>query len=123
MDEDGYAGLPAVASARAVARREVSAAEVVEAALARLARLPLTPVMPNRPHGHDGPGDRYSTALTWSFNLSGHPVVGVPAGFTGGGCPAGLQIVAARGGEALLASVAHAAGGAGLVVRAPGGEG
>ncbi|MGY1456008.1 amidase family protein [Streptomyces sp. SS8] len=83
-------------------------------------RLLLTPATPNRPHGHDGPGDRYSTALTWAFNLSGHPAVSVPAGFTGDGCPAGLQIVAARGGEALLASVVRAAEGAGLVVRAPG---
>ncbi|MBN3931799.1 amidase [Streptomyces verrucosisporus] len=86
-------------------------------------RLLLTPATPNRPHGHDGPGDRYSTALTWAFNLSGHPAVSVPAGFTGDGCPAGLQITAARGGEARLASVVRAAEGAGLVVRAPGGEG
>ncbi|GAA3615221.1 amidase [Streptomyces chitinivorans] len=83
-------------------------------------RLLLTPATPNRPHGHDGPGGRYSTALTWAFNLSGHPAVSVPAGFTGDGCPAGLQIAALRGGEALLASVVRAAEGAGLVVRVPG---
>lgn len=86
-------------------------------------RLLLTPATPNRPHGHDGPGDRYSTALTWAFNLSGHPAVSVPAGLTGDGCPAGLQIVAARGGEAQLASVVRAAEGADLPARAPGGEG
>ncbi|MGK5449724.1 amidase family protein [Streptomyces radiopugnans] len=83
------------------------------------ARLLLTPATPNRPHGHDGPGDRYSTALTWAFNLSGHPAVSVPAGFTGDGCPAGLQIAAARGGEALLASVVRAAEGAGLRALPP----
>ncbi|MDG9704354.1 amidase family protein [Streptomyces sp. DH37] len=84
------------------------------------ARLLLTPATPNRPHGHDGPGERYSTALTWAFNLSGHPAVSVPAGLTGDGCPAGLQIVAARGAEPLLAGVVRAAEDAGLVVREPG---
>jgi len=77
------------------------------------AGLLVTPTTPNRPHGHDGPGDRYSTALTWAFNLSGHPAVSVPAGFTGDGCPVGLQLVAARGAEGLLAEVAWAAGEAG----------
>ena len=32
--------------------------------------------------------------LTFMFNLSGHPAVSVPAGFTAGGLPVGLQIVA-----------------------------
>lgn len=76
-----------------------------------------TPTTPNRPHGHDGPGDRYSTALTWAFNLSGHPALSVPAGFTGDGCPAGLQLVAGRGREALLAEVARAVEGAGRCVN------
>ncbi|MER7397082.1 amidase [Streptomyces sp. NPDC000151] len=73
------------------------------------AQLLLTPVTPNQPHGHDGPGDRYSTALTWAFNLSGHPAVSIPAGFGTDGCPVGLQVVAAHGSERLLLDVAHAA--------------
>ncbi|MEU1038249.1 amidase [Streptomyces sp. NPDC005551] len=75
------------------------------------AELLLTPVTPNAPHGHDGPGDRYSTALTWAFNLSGHPAASVPAGFGPDGCPAGLQLVARHGGEPLLLAVARAAEG------------
>ncbi|MET9964669.1 amidase family protein [Streptomyces sp. NPDC006356] len=69
----------------------------------------LTPTAPTPPHGHDGPGDRYSTALTWAFNLSGHPAISVPAGLDGDGCPVGLQLVAAHGREALLLDVARAA--------------
>lgn len=72
-------------------------------------RLLLTPTAPTPPHGHDGPGDRYSTALAWAFNLSGHPAVSVPAGLHGDGCPVGLQLVAAHGQEALLLDVARAA--------------
>ncbi|WP_406284019.1 amidase family protein [Streptomyces sp. NBC_00209] len=74
------------------------------------ARTPLllTPVTPNRPHGHEGPGDTFSTALTWAFNLSGHPAASVPAGFTGDGCPVGLQLVAARGRDAGLLAAAGA---------------
>lgn len=74
------------------------------------ARTPLllTPVTPNRPHGHDGPGDVYSTALTWAFNLSGHPAASLPAGFTPDGCPAGLQLVTARGADAELLGMACA---------------
>ncbi|MFE6133997.1 amidase family protein, partial [Streptomyces sp. NPDC056437] len=69
----------------------------------------LTPATPNRPHGHDGPGDTYSTALTWAFNLSGHPAASVPAGFTDDGCPVGLQLVAARGADVALVEMAVAA--------------
>lgn len=68
----------------------------------------LTPVTPNRPHGHEGPGDVYSTALTWAFNLSGHPAASLPAGFTPDGCPAGLQLVAGRGRDAELLGTARA---------------
>ncbi|AVH57144.1 MULTISPECIES: amidase [Streptomyces] len=62
----------------------------------------LTPATPNAPHGHEGPGDRYSTALTWAFNLSGHPATSIPAGFGTDGCPVGLQCVARHGAEPLL---------------------
>ncbi|WP_405783976.1 amidase [Streptomyces sp. NBC_00859] len=69
----------------------------------------LTPVTPNRPHGHAGPGKRYSTALTWAFNLSGHPAASIPAGFDPDGCPVGLQMVAAHGQDASLLEMARAA--------------
>lgn len=73
------------------------------------ADLLLTPTTPHPPHGHEGPGERYSTALTWAFNLSGHPAISIPAGVGADGCPAGLQVVAAHGREALLPAVAAAA--------------
>jgi Asp-tRNA(Asn)/Glu-tRNA(Gln) amidotransferase A subunit family amidase len=73
------------------------------------AQLLLTPTTPTAPHGHEGPGDRYSTSLTWAFNLSGHPALSLPAGFGGDGCPAGLQLVAPHGREALLLAVAREA--------------
>ncbi|MDT0485520.1 amidase [Streptomyces doebereineriae] len=69
----------------------------------------LTPTTPHPPHGHEGPGERYSTALTWAFNLSGHPALSLPAGLGPDGCPVGLQLVARHGGEALLLEVARAA--------------
>lgn len=68
----------------------------------------LTPVTPNRPHGHDGPGELFSTSLTWAFSLSGHPAASVPAGFTPDGCPVGLQLVARRGEDAELLAMARA---------------
>jgi Asp-tRNA(Asn)/Glu-tRNA(Gln) amidotransferase A subunit family amidase len=77
------------------------------AGLFRHADLLLTPTTPNAPHGHNGPGDRYSTALTWAFNLSGHPAISIPAGVGADGCPVGLQVVAAHGGEELLLAVAR----------------
>ncbi|MGW4022341.1 amidase [Streptomyces sp. NPDC005009] len=70
------------------------------------ADLLLTPTAPTAPHGHDGPGEVYSTALTWAFNVSGHPALSLPAGFGADGCPAGLQLVAPRGREDLLLAVA-----------------
>ncbi|WP_326595982.1 amidase [Streptomyces sp. NBC_01803] len=63
-----------------------------------------TPTTPNPPHGHEGPGDRVSTSLTWAFNLSGHPAITLPAGPT-----TGLQLIARHGEEPLLlALAAHA---------------
>ncbi|MBT2546565.1 amidase [Streptomyces sp. ISL-44] len=58
------------------------------------ADLVLTPTTPYPPHGHDGPGPRMSVALTWAFNLSGHPALSLPAGTTPQGQPVGLQVVA-----------------------------
>lgn len=78
------------------------------AALLADGALLLTPATPNRPHGHEGPGDFYSTALTWAFNLSGHPAASLPAGFTGDGCPVGLQLVAAHGADLRLLAAARA---------------
>lgn len=72
------------------------------------AELLLTPTAPTAPHGHEGPGAVYSTALTWAFNVSGHPALNLPAGFGTDGCPAGLQLVAPHGREALLLAVAGA---------------
>lgn len=57
---------------------------------------------PGRAHGHDGPGRHMSVALTWAFNISGHPAVSVPAGFTADGTPVGLQIIARPGGDGSL---------------------
>lgn len=86
---------------------------------ALFARTPLllTPVTPNRPHGHEGPGERYSTALTWAFNLSGHPAASVPAGFTGDGCPVGLHLVAPRGTDVSLLGTARAVESGAAIVR------
>ncbi|WP_299528987.1 amidase [uncultured Streptomyces sp.] len=78
-------------------------------ALFARAPLLLTPATPNRPHGHEGPGEVYSTALTWAFNVSGHPAASVPAGFTSDGCPVGLQLVADRRRDAWLLAAARAA--------------
>jgi amidase len=88
------------------------------------ADLLLTPATPVAPHGHEGPGARYSTALTWAFNLSGHPALSIPAGFGADGCPVGLQLVAGHGREALLLRVARAAEAtAGLSAAMPPGTG
>ncbi|MFF9071151.1 amidase family protein [Streptomyces sp. NPDC014872] len=78
---------------------------------ALFARVPLllSPTTPNRPHGHNGPGEVYSTALTWAFNLSGHPAATIPAGFTADGCPVGLQLVAEHGADVSLVETARAA--------------
>ncbi|WP_433163372.1 amidase [Kribbella sp. CA-247076] len=69
-----------------------------------------TPTTPNLPHGHDGPGDVLSVALTWAFNLSGHPAVSLPAGFARSGLPVGLQLVARhREEDRLLAALGRSA--------------
>lgn len=72
------------------------------------ADLLLTPTTPAGPHGHDGPGGRMNVALTWAFNLSGHPAVSVPAGFGPDGCPVGLQLVARHGADEALVDLVAA---------------
>ncbi|NYV76539.1 amidase family protein, partial [Streptomyces sp. UH6] len=68
-----------------------------------------TPTTPNPPHGHQGPGEVMSVALTWAFNITGHPALSVPAGLTAAGDPVGLHLVARYGREVDLLSVAAAA--------------
>ncbi|WTL44008.1 amidase [Streptomyces brevispora] len=68
-----------------------------------------TPTTPNPPHGHRGPGDTMSVALTWAFNISGHPAISLPAGTTPAGEAVGLQLIARRHREADLLAVAAAA--------------
>jgi aspartyl-tRNA(Asn)/glutamyl-tRNA(Gln) amidotransferase subunit A len=46
--------------------------------------------------------------LTRPFNLTGHPVISVPCGFTPSGMPVGLQIVGRAFDEAMVLRVAHA---------------
>lgn len=96
-----------------------------DAALARVfsrADLIATPATPNPPHGHQGPGERLSTALAWAFNLSGHPALVLPAGLTDAGEPVGLHLVARHGEEALLLAVAEAVLGGTGTALAPAGE-
>ncbi|MFE2323501.1 amidase [Streptomyces sp. NPDC059385] len=66
-----------------------------------------TPTTPNPPHGHDGPGTRMSVALTWAFNLSGHPAITLPAGRTANGEPVGLHLIARRHADAGLLDAAE----------------
>jgi Asp-tRNA(Asn)/Glu-tRNA(Gln) amidotransferase A subunit family amidase len=84
----------AVAEDMAAAARVRTDNDLRLAAVFSATDLLLTPTTPGRPHGHDGPGDHMSVALTWVFNLSGHPAISVPAGFTADGAPVGLQVVA-----------------------------
>ncbi|WP_050776706.1 amidase [Streptomyces sp. SPB074] len=65
-----------------------------------------TPTTPYPPHGHDGPGDHMSVALTWAFNISGHPAISLPAGTTSRGEPAGLQLIAGHKADDLLLRIA-----------------
>jgi Asp-tRNA(Asn)/Glu-tRNA(Gln) amidotransferase A subunit family amidase len=65
------------------------------------------PTTPAGPHGHDGPGEHLSVALTWTVNLTGHPAISLPAGSDPDGLPVGLQLIGARGHDRHLLEVAH----------------
>ncbi|MEU2605846.1 amidase [Streptomyces albus] len=93
-------------------------AAALNAALDRLfteVDLLATPTTPGPPHGHDGPGESMSVALTWAFNITGHPAASLPAGRTAAGEPVGLQLVAPHGCEDRLLAVAAAAEREGLL--------
>ncbi|MEU3327862.1 amidase family protein [Streptomyces albus] len=93
-------------------------AAALNAALDRLfteVDLLATPTTPGPPHGHDGPGESMSVALTWAFNITGHPAASLPAGRTAAGEPVGLQLVAPHGREDRLLAVAAAAEREGLL--------
>jgi amidase len=77
-----------------------------------------TPTTPNPAHGHDGPGNLMSVALTWGFNLSGHPAISVPAGLTAAGAPVGLLLVARHHQESDLLQAADRSGSSGVTIRA-----
>ncbi|MER7000888.1 amidase [Streptomyces sp. NPDC000410] len=66
-----------------------------------------TPTTPHPPHGHDGPGTRMNVALTWAFNLSGHPALTLPAGTTHKGEPVGLQLIARHDADITLLAAAE----------------
>ncbi|MFE2587082.1 amidase [Streptomyces sp. NPDC059378] len=103
---------PAWTALRAGGRLPADVARAVAGNTARLrdcfahADLLLTPTTPHPPHGHDGPGARMSVALTWAFNITGHPALSLPAGRTARGEPVGLQLVAPHGADARLLDVA-----------------
>jgi aspartyl-tRNA(Asn)/glutamyl-tRNA(Gln) amidotransferase subunit A len=70
-------------------------------------------VMPTLPfpaitidHQLAGPPD--TSWGTRQFNLSGHPAVSIPCGFTGAGLPVGLQVVGKAFDESMVFRVAHA---------------
>jgi len=92
--------------------------DAVEAVLADHDAL-VCPVTATPPLTHDEPyptkidgeptgGLPMDWGLAWPFNMTGHPVVTVPAGLTDDGLPVGLQVVGGRFAEADLLSVAAA---------------
>ncbi|MFB6205064.1 MAG: amidase [Haloglomus sp.] len=70
--------------------------------------LPLEGGFPNEIDGENVSGLPTDWMLSWPFNMSGHPVVTVPAGLTDDGLPVGLQLVGHRYAEERLLSLAAA---------------
>ena len=97
-------------------RRGEEIAEAVDADVLGSADVVLLPVLPSpAPRagrvGHKGGLRTMLTALplvtnATLANVTGHPALSVPAGFDGSGVPIGVQLIARRGREDLLLSVA-----------------
>jgi Asp-tRNA(Asn)/Glu-tRNA(Gln) amidotransferase A subunit family amidase len=92
--------------------------DAVEAALSGVDAL-VCPTLATPPLTHDEPfpteiagesarGLPMDWMLAWLFNMTGHPVVCVPAGLTDEGLPVGLQVVGPRFAEAELLAVGKA---------------
>jgi Asp-tRNA(Asn)/Glu-tRNA(Gln) amidotransferase A subunit family amidase len=92
--------------------------DAVEAALEGVDAL-VCPTLATPPLTHDEPfpteidgesrgGLPMDWMLAWPFNMTGHPVVSVPAGLTDEGLPVGLQVVGPRFSEAELLAVGKA---------------
>lgn len=69
---------------------------------------PLEDPEPTEIAGEPANGTLTDWTLVWPFNMTGHPVVSVPAGLTDNGLPVGLQIVGRRYEEQTLLGVAAA---------------
>jgi amidase len=69
---------------------------------------PLEAHDPTEIAGEPANGTLTDWSLPWVFNVTGHPVVSVPAGLTDDGLPVGLQVVGKRYTEADLLAVAAA---------------
>jgi len=92
--------------------------DTVEAALEGVDAL-VCPTLATPPLTHDEPfptgidgeptrGLPMDWMLAWPFNMTGHPVVCVPAGLTDEGLPVGLQVVGPRFSESRLLAVGKA---------------
>jgi aspartyl-tRNA(Asn)/glutamyl-tRNA(Gln) amidotransferase subunit A len=114
LDGANYSAADYIRAQRA--RREFTAA--MRAVLSRVEVL-VTPTLPvparridevDTPLLYDGKGEPAGHALryTFPFNLTGQPAMTVPCGFSSGGLPIGLQLVAGHFSEATLLRIGHA---------------